>query len=74
VRGRPNALQIAGQDGGTKLLEIRRLAAQGHSVKVIGERQFWKLVATTTTKAKQERNKKATRAKSAAAPKRRVRV
>jgi len=44
VRGRPNALQIAGRDGGTKLLEIRRLAAQGHSVKVIGERQFWKLV------------------------------
>ena len=44
VRGRPNALQIAGQDGGTKLLEIRRLAAKGHNVKVIGERQFWKLV------------------------------
>lgn len=44
VRGRPNAQQIAGEDGGTKLLEIRRLAAKGHSVKVIGERQFWKLV------------------------------
>jgi hypothetical protein len=44
VRGRPNALQIAGQDGGTKLLEIRRLAAKGHNVKVIGERQFWNLV------------------------------
>jgi eukaryotic-like serine/threonine-protein kinase len=44
VRGRPNALQIAGEDGGTKLLEIRRLAAKGHVVKVIGERQFWRLV------------------------------
>jgi BRCT domain type II-containing protein len=44
VRGRPNALQIAGTVGGTKLLEIRRLAARGHAVRVIGERQFWKLV------------------------------
>jgi serine/threonine-protein kinase len=47
VRGRPNALQIAGDDGGTKLLEIRRLAAKGHVVKVIGESQFWKLVTPT---------------------------
>jgi hypothetical protein len=44
VRGRPNALQIAGEDGGTKLLEIRRQAVMGHRVTVIGERQFWKLV------------------------------
>jgi NAD-dependent DNA ligase len=44
VRGRPNALQIAGDDGGTKLLEIRRLAAKGHNIKVIGESLFWKLV------------------------------
>jgi NAD-dependent DNA ligase len=44
VRGRPNALQIAGAGGGTKLMEIRRLAAKGHVVKVIGDRQFWKLV------------------------------
>ncbi|HEU4563407.1 MAG TPA: protein kinase [Gemmatimonadaceae bacterium] len=44
VRGRPNALQIAGKDGGLKLIEIRRLAARGHLVTVIGERQFWKLV------------------------------
>ena len=43
VRGRPNALQIAGA-AGVKLLEIRRLADKGHAVKVIGERQFWKLV------------------------------
>jgi eukaryotic-like serine/threonine-protein kinase len=45
VRGRPNKLQIAGAGGGTKLMEIRRLAARGHVVKVIGERQFWKLVS-----------------------------
>ena len=44
VRGRPNVLQIAGTAGGLKLMEIRRLAALGHMVKVIGEGQFWKLV------------------------------
>jgi len=44
VRGRPNALQIAGAGGGTKLMEIRRLAARGHVVKIISDRQFWKLV------------------------------
>jgi serine/threonine protein kinase len=44
VRGRPNALQIAGKAGGIKLMEIRRLAAKGHAITVIGERQFWKLV------------------------------
>lgn len=43
VRGRPNAQQIAGKDGGSKLIEVRRLAAQGIRVTVIGERQFWKL-------------------------------
>ncbi|MFN2570559.1 MAG: protein kinase [Gemmatimonadales bacterium] len=45
VRGRPNRLQIAGEDGGTKLIEIRRLAALGHRITIIGERQFWKLAA-----------------------------
>jgi serine/threonine-protein kinase len=44
VRGRPNALQIAGKDAGLKLMEIRRLAGKGHRVTVIGEAQFWKLV------------------------------
>jgi serine/threonine protein kinase len=44
VRGRPNVLQIAGTAGGLKLMEIRRLAARGHVVTVIGEKQFWKLV------------------------------
>jgi hypothetical protein len=43
VRGRPNALQIAGADAGVKLLEVRRLADKGHAVTVIGEKQFWKL-------------------------------
>jgi eukaryotic-like serine/threonine-protein kinase len=44
VRGRANVLQIAGTRGGLKLMEIKRLAARGHVVKVIGERQFWRLV------------------------------
>ena len=44
VRGRPNALQIAGKAGGTKLLEIKRLAAKGKRITIIGEAQFWKLV------------------------------
>jgi serine/threonine-protein kinase len=44
VRGRPNALQIAGTVGGLKIMEIRRLAARGHPITVIGEKQFWKLV------------------------------
>jgi len=48
VRGRPNALQVAGKDGGLKLMEIKRLAAKGHRVTVIGETQFWKLVGRST--------------------------
>ena len=48
VRGRPNQLQIAGEDGGTKLMEIRRLAALGHRITIIGEKQFWKLAAPRT--------------------------
>lgn len=55
VRGRPNALQIAGTAGGTKLMEIRRLAARGHVVRVIGERQFWKLVESTPRSGKPKR-------------------
>ena len=43
VRGKPNALQIAGT-AGLKLMEIRRLAARGHAITVIDERQFWRLV------------------------------
>lgn len=56
VRGRPNALQVAGKDGGTKLLEIRRLAAQGHRVTIIGEEQFWRLVTRKPTR--REANKR----------------
>jgi len=44
VRGRPNPLQVAGTVGGTKIMEIRRLAALGHAVTVIGDKQFWRLV------------------------------
>ena len=50
VRGRPNVLQVAGTVGGTKLMEIRRLAAQGHAVTVIGDKQFWRLVGTSSTR------------------------
>ena len=46
VRGRPNALQVAGKDAGTKLMEIRRLKAKGQRITIIGEAQFWKLVGT----------------------------
>ena len=46
VRGRANVLQIAGAGGGLKLMEIKRLAARGHVVKVIGDRQFWRLVTS----------------------------
>jgi len=48
VRGRPNALQIAGPSGGVKLMEIRRLAAKGHKITVIGEKQFWRLVLSAS--------------------------
>ena len=50
VRGRPNTLQIAGTAGGLKLMEIRRLAARGHVITVIDERQFWRLVQPTKRK------------------------
>jgi len=56
VRGRPNALQIAGADAGVKLLEVRRLAGKGHAVTVIGEKQFWKLAeAARSRRAKRAR-------------------
>jgi len=55
VRGRPNALQIAGTVGGLKLMEIRRLAARGHLVKVIGEAQFWRLAEATSRSRKSGR-------------------
>lgn len=51
VRGRPNKLQVAGKDGGTKLLAIKRLAARGHRVTIIEEKQFWKLVERGRQKA-----------------------
>ena len=51
VRGQPNAQQIAGKDAGSKLIEVRRLASQGHKVTVIGERQFWRLAEATRPEA-----------------------
>ncbi|HJU90202.1 MAG TPA: protein kinase [Gemmatimonadaceae bacterium] len=55
VRGRPNKLQIAGTVGGLKILEIRRLAARGHPVTVIGDGQFWKLVHASSGSRKNGR-------------------
>ncbi len=55
VRGRPNVLQIAGAVGGTKLMEIRRLAAKGIRVTVIGDRQFWRLVDAAKPRRKAAR-------------------
>jgi hypothetical protein len=51
-------LQIAGAAGGTKLLEIRRLASKGHVVKVIGERQFWRLAESAARARKATRDKR----------------
>ncbi len=45
VRGRPNALQAAGKDGGIKLMEIKRLAEKGHRITVLNETRFWRLAA-----------------------------
>jgi serine/threonine-protein kinase len=45
VRGRPNALQAAGRDGGLKLMEIKRLREKGHRITLLNETQFWRLVA-----------------------------
>jgi hypothetical protein len=43
VRGRPNPLQAAGRDGGLKLMEIKRLRANGHRITLLNETQFWRL-------------------------------
>ena len=45
VRGRPNALQAAGRDGGLKLMEIKRLREKGHKITVLNDAQFWRLAA-----------------------------
>ena len=43
VRGRPNALQAAGREGGLKLMEIKRLREKGLRIIVLTEAQFWRL-------------------------------
>ena len=57
VRGRPNPLQIAGKDAGTKLMEIRRLAALGHRITIIGEPQFWKLAESGKRRSRPRRRR-----------------
>ena len=56
VRGRPNALQIAGAAGGLKLMEIKQQAAKGHPVTLIGDAQFWRLVEATSKSSKSVRH------------------
>lgn len=58
VRGRPNAQQIAGTAGGLKLMEVRRQAARGHLVTVIGEAQFWRLVESASRSRQASRGAK----------------
>ena len=43
VRGRPNAQQAAGREGGLKLMEIKRLREKGHRITLLNETQFWRL-------------------------------
>jgi serine/threonine protein kinase len=43
VRGRPNAQQAAGKEGGLKLMEIKRLREKGHRITLLEEAQFWRL-------------------------------
>jgi eukaryotic-like serine/threonine-protein kinase len=43
VRGRPNAQQAAGREGGLKLMEIKRLREKGHRITLLNEAQFWRL-------------------------------
>ncbi|MFN8574708.1 MAG: protein kinase [Gemmatimonadaceae bacterium] len=64
VRGRPNTLQIAGDAGGLKLMEIRRLAAIGHRITIIGEAQFWKLADASGPGARSTRRKSTGRPKA----------
>ena len=49
VRGRPNPLQAAGREGGLKLMEIKRLRAKGHRIKLLNEDQFWRLAGRGLT-------------------------
>lgn len=55
VRGRPNALQAAGRDGGLKLMEIKRLREKGLRVTVLTEPQFWRLVQAASASRRTQR-------------------
>ncbi|HEX5214715.1 MAG TPA: protein kinase [Vicinamibacterales bacterium] len=43
VRGRPNPLQVAGREGGLKLMEIKRLREKGQRITLLNDAQFWRL-------------------------------
>src|SRR5438034_2483784 len=52
VRGRPNPLHAAGRDAGLKLMEVKRLREKGQQITLLTERQFWRLAATRTRRAR----------------------
>jgi serine/threonine protein kinase len=54
VRGRPNAQQAAGRDGGLKLMEIKRLRERGHRITLLDEKRFWRLVDRTASRSFRE--------------------
>lgn len=60
VKGRPNALQIAGTAGGTKLMELRRLAAKGIRINITGEKKIWKLSEAPVRQRRHDRAAAAT--------------
>jgi hypothetical protein len=55
VRGRPNALQAAGRDGGLKLMELKRLREKGHRITLLNEKQFWRLAGKATANRSRRR-------------------
>src|SRR3954462_2911248 len=55
VRGRPNAQQAAGRDGGLKLMEIKGLRERGHRITLLDDKRFWRLVDRTASRSYRER-------------------
>ena len=52
VRGRPNAQQAAGRDGGLKLMELKRQRELGRRITILNDAQFWKLAAKPRTRGR----------------------
>jgi serine/threonine protein kinase len=54
VRGRPNAQQAAGREGGLKLMEIKRLRDKGQRITLLNEAQFLRLASKRVPQKSQE--------------------